>query len=521
MKINGNLLTEWGWPPGPHFKEALARAQALAAEGLSAEAVRAQLAPDLAALTTFLERRAPDPARLGVAMETASDDERENLEKVRAQMLGMTTIPVVERAAVLPDACPTGEGEAAITVGGAVAARNAVIPAAHSADICCSMFCSFFPASGHSTKELLDFLQASTRFGTGGRQPHEQIHHPVLEEKVWRNPFLAGLESLAKAHLGDQGDGNHFAFLGTLRLGAEDRAAWIEAGYGEWMAALREDTPYLALVTHHGSRVLGAQVYKQGLHAAVAQTKRVARDIPPSAAWLDMESEQGRAYWEALQYVARWTRANHEVIHAGFLRKLGLAAPTLAFGNEHNFVWRRRDGLYYHGKGATPAWTESGGRPLAGLIPLNMASPVLLCLGAENEEFLGFAPHGAGRNLSRSALRKRFLNEDGRPDRDRINAAITESTKDIEVRWWYGRPDLSETPLAYKDAAAITAQITRFGLGRVCGQIDPLGCIMAGDPGPAPWKARKKEPSPKQLRQQAHRAERRRRKQRGWEAGSD
>lgn len=156
-------------------------------------------------------------------------------------------------------------------------------------------------------------------------------------------------------------------------------------------------------------------------------------------------------------------------------------------------------------------------RPLPGLIPLNMASPVLLCLGADNEELPGFAPHGAGRNISRTALLKRFHDANGRPDRSRIESAITDATKDIEVRWWYGRPDLSETPLGYKDADAITAQITRFGLGRICGRIDPLGCIMAGDPGPAPWKARKKEPSPKQLRQQAHRADRRHRKQRRWE----
>lgn len=515
--INGNTLKEWGWPPGPHFKIALERAKALAAEGLSADAVRAQLAPDLAALTTLLERRTPDPNRLGVAMEASTDDERENLEKVRTQMLAMTTIPVVERGAILPDACPTGGDEAAITVGGAVAVREAIIPAAHSADICCSMYCSFFPATGHTTAQLLDLLQQCTRFGIGGRQPHEQIHHPVLEEKVWRNPFLAGLQSLAKAHLGDQGDGNHFAFLGRLRLDANDRSAWAAAGYAEWMAALRDDTSYLALVTHHGSRVLGAQVYKQGLRSAIAHTKRVAAHIPSSAAWLDMNSDQGRDYWEALQYVARWTRANHQVIHAAFLHKLDFPTPALAFGNEHNFVWRRRDGLYYHGKGATPAWKDADGRPLPGLIPLNMASPILLCLGADNEELLGFAPHGAGRNISRTTLHKRFHDPSGRPDHDRINAAIANATKDIDVRWWYGRPDLSETPLGYKDADAIAAQITRFGLGRVCGHIDPLGCIMAGDPGPAPWKALKKEPSPKQLRQQAHRADRRRDKQRGWD----
>lgn len=517
MSINGNILKAWGWPPGPGFKKALEQARALEVEGLTPDAIRAQLAPDLAAQTTFLERSAPDPARLNVAMEVATDDERANLEKVRAQMLGMTTIPVVERAAILPDACPTGEGEAAITVGGAVVVRNALIPAAHSADICCSMYCSFFPATEHSAAHMLDRLRESTRFGIGGRAPQEQLHHPVLEEKVWRNPFLSQLEPLAKAHLGDQGDGNHFAFIGTLRLSAEERAAWIEAGYGEWMQALREDTTYHALVTHHGSRALGAQIYKRGLRAAIAATKRVAHGIPSSAAWLDTSSEAGRDYWEALQYVARWTRANHEVIHTGFLSKLGLNAPALAFGNEHNFVWRRRDGLYYHGKGATPAWNAADGRPLPGLIPLNMASPILLCLGAGNEEFLGFAPHGAGRNISRTALRKRFQTESGKPDHNRMTAAIAEATQGIEVRWWYDRADLSETPLGYKDAAAISDQIERFGLARVCGRIEPLGCIMAGDPGPAPWKARKKEPSPKQLRQQGHRADRRSHKQRGWE----
>jgi hypothetical protein len=43
------------------------------------------------------------------------------------------------------------------------------------------MYCSIFPATGHTTAGLLDLLQQCTRFGIGGRQPHEQIHHPVLE----------------------------------------------------------------------------------------------------------------------------------------------------------------------------------------------------------------------------------------------------------------------------------------------------------------------------------------------------
>ncbi len=223
---------------------------------------------------------------------------------------------------------------------------------------------------------------------------------------------------------------------------------------------------------------------------------------------------EGQSYWEAPQYVGRWTRANHEVIHHGFLNALGHNQPLAAFGNEHNFVWRRDDGLYYHGKGATPAWKDRSGRPLLGLIPLNMASPILICLGADNDRLLGFAPHGAGRDRSRSALMRDYRNEQGGQDTRRIHEAITEATRGIEVEWWYGKPDLTETPLGYKSADTIIDQIERFELGHVCGRIQPLACIMAGDPGPAPWKKHKKEPSPKQLRQQSHRSQRRKNRQR-------
>lgn len=125
-----------------------------------------------------------------------------------------------------------------------------------------------------------------------------------------------------------------------------------------------------------------------------------------------------------------------------------------------------------------------------------MASPVLLCLGASNENLLGFAPHGAGRNISCSALHARYRNERGRNDPARVEAAITEVTRGLDVRWWDGRADLSETPLGYKNADRIAAQIESFGLGRICGRIEPLGCIMAGDPGPARGRSGRKSLHP-------------------------
>lgn len=40
--------------------------------------------------------------------------------------------PVVEAGVLMPDTCPLGSGIATIPVGGAVAVKNAIVPAAHS-----------------------------------------------------------------------------------------------------------------------------------------------------------------------------------------------------------------------------------------------------------------------------------------------------------------------------------------------------------------------------------------------------
>ncbi|RYD26978.1 MAG: RtcB family protein, partial [Verrucomicrobiaceae bacterium] len=279
----------------------------------------------------------------------------------------------------------------------------------------------------------------------------------------------------------------------------------------ELQSAGSPDTPSVVrwnvLVTHHGSRGLGAHVYKRGQKAAEKQTAKTAAGIPTAACWLDFDSEEGAAYWEALQYVSRWTLANHQCIHASLAEKLGTVIAA-SVGNEHNFVWKR-DRLFLHGKGATPAWNDDLGRPRIGLIPLHMAAPILLVLGRDNTEYLSFAPHGAGRNVSRRAAVRAFQQDDGLgPDSKELQRLVSEQTPGIAVRWWHKKPDLSETPMAYKPAAQVKAQIAQFGLAEVVAEIRPLGCIMAGDAGPRPWE-RDKDLTPKQKRQIEHRADRR------------
>jgi tRNA-splicing ligase RtcB (3'-phosphate/5'-hydroxy nucleic acid ligase) len=99
---------------------------------------------------------------------------------------------VIEQVAVLPDASPIGDAPGTIPVGGAVVSRG-IHPALHSSDICCSMHVSLYE-TGPGTAVFMDALQASTRFGPGGRRPEMQVADPITDEiEETRNPFLEGL----------------------------------------------------------------------------------------------------------------------------------------------------------------------------------------------------------------------------------------------------------------------------------------------------------------------------------------
>ncbi len=503
-----------GWPGGPVREKALAQARELAAKGIEDKAyalklLRRDLADDLAEAIEKSRRKAP----LDEALDAETSDARKNLDRVREQLRPVLRLPVVQRAALMPDASPVDPKKPGVPVGSVLAVENAIVPAAHSSDICCSLFASCFRCE-HEVSPLMEALLDNTRFGRSGRLPHEQKGHPVLDEDVWNNSFLRGLKKYAVMHLADQGDGNHFAFLGRCRFGMEGAEQLSRAGYENLVTSVGADDEFLVLVTHHGSRGLGARVFEKGLKAARKQRNRqgAGADIPDELAWLDADSAEGGAYWAALQYVSRWTRANHELIHQGFLETVG-AQPLAQFGNEHNFVWKTGDTLFMHGKGATPAWRDETGRPFLGLIPLNMGDGILLTLGNGNDRYLSFSPHGAGRDLSRTQMRRQLLGRGAgaRDAEEKAREILDQACPGADIRWYNGRPDLSELPPAYKSARTVIEQIQRFDLADVVARIQTLGCVMAGQS--ARKRDEEEELTAKQKRRQQHRKERRKRRQ--------
>ena len=262
--------------------------------------------------------------------------------------------------------------------------------------------------------------------------------------------------------MGTQGDGNHFLFIGTSMK-----------------------TGNTMMVTHHGSRAVGAELYKMGLKTANYFRRDISPDTLEENAWIPFDTEEGEAYWEALQIVRQWTKENHEAIHNLTLKKLGIEMLD-RYWNEHNFVFRDGDS-FYHAKGATPLDAKflPEDNELR-LIPLNMAEPVLIVKGTTNERNIGFAPHGAGRNFSRNEHKR---NKAHQTDEE----VFAEETAGLDVRFFSNEIDISELPSAYKNAQNVRKQILEYNLCEIVDEVIPYGCIMAGDVEKnAPWRKKKK-----------------------------
>lgn len=474
--ITGKTLLDNGWTPGPHFGQALQAAKKLEGENITLENILKEIEQYKPKPTQTTPLRT-QPLELAEAIHPENPEEEENLQAVRKCMGTLLDIPVVTQAAIMPDACPAGPG---ITVGGAIAVDNAIMPAAHSADICCSMYLTFYKASQNfKPSEALNTIEDTTNFGpykrtdkpyktpSGYDRKNKILDHEVLHEEIFQNnPFLKNFKELAKQCLGTNGDGNHFAYLGTVTFTQETLETLDSYGYNLNLPA---NEKLYAYVTHHGSRNLGAKVYKEGQTTALKFRDQICPEAPNHAAWIPYNTPEGQAYWEALQYIERWTKANHEVLHREFRENVQNLEPVgTPLFNAHNFVWKRGN-LFYHGKGATPAWNNENGQPQIGIIPLNMAAPILITTGNNNEKFLSFSPHGAGRNISRNATLKKYTADDAQ-----------QLTKDIDIRWASGTPDISETPLGYKNAEQVINQIQKMNLATIHTTIQPIGCVMAG-----------------------------------------
>ncbi len=300
------------------------------------------------------------------------------------QMDTAMRLPITTTGALMADA-HHGYG---LPIGGVLATENAIIPYGVGVDIGCRMCLTAYPLHEDflekNRSKLKDLLVEHTRFGFQGfRRPKGDA---VLAREEFKTiPFVKKLKSKAAAQIGSSGTGNHFVEFGILDLQDEQNEFNLPNGN------------YLAILSHSGSRGMGAAIAKHYTELAMQQCR-----LPKEAkhlAWLDLSTEIGQEYWLAMNLAGDYASACHHQIHERLSIALGEEA-LFTVENHHNFAWKEQlaDGteVIVHRKGATPA-----GKGVLGIIPGSMTAPGFVVRGKGNAASVFSASHGAGRQLSR------------------------------------------------------------------------------------------------------------------------
>jgi tRNA-splicing ligase RtcB len=388
----------------------------------------------------FTERDAPAPCKIwGTGLESSALD----------QMKNACRLPPALAGALMPDA-HSGYG---LPIGGVLATENCVIPYAVGMDIACRMKMTVLdlPVSHIRGEEgrLRNALERETEFGMGSgfSRRHE---HDVMDADWSVSPVTHKNKDKAWFQLGSSGSGNHFAEFGTLTLEREE-------------LGLKPGT-YVALLSHSGSRGTGGEVAKHYSALAMERHPELPKQLK-HLAWLDLESEAGKEYWQAMELMGQYAAASHELIHRSIARSLG--AHVLAdIENHHNFAWKETHfgkEVVVHRKGATPATVDT-----LGIIPGSMATPGFVIRGKGCAESMNSASHGAGRAMSRTATKNSFTWSQAKRFLEEHDVVLISA-------------GLDEVPMGYKDIHEVMAAQTE--LVDIIARFDPKLVKMAPEEG--------------------------------------
>lgn len=239
-------------------------------------------------------------------------------------------------------------------------------------------------------KPIMRQIQKNVEFGMGRNNP-TPIESDVFEDcPAWE--FLEqhhkGLKKKAQNQLGTVGSGNHYVDL------------------------LVDTQGYIWIANHFGSRGLGHNIASgfMALHGGSKFTDRIPEG--EEAVVFETDSELGQQYIECMNLAGRYAYAGREYVIQQVLDILQ-TEPVFSVHNHHNFAWQSKyNGNWFIGKGATPLTYEPSfiggsmgdisvivrGKTLSDRFP----SKYEHVIATEDIGALGFAPHGAGRVMSRT-----------------------------------------------------------------------------------------------------------------------
>ena len=242
-------------------------------------------------------------------------------------------------------------------------------------------------------------------------------------------------EPLDASGTGTIGGGNHFCELQVVieALGRE----------AETLGLAQDD---LCLLVHSGSRGLGASIFN-------SISESWASGFAP-------DSTEGRTYLELHDRAVAWARLNRRTIAQRAASALRTELEPICDA-AHNLV-TPHEGGWLHRKGA--AAPDGGLAPLAG----SREHQSHLIVAPTREDALNSVSHGAGRRYDRSSMHGRVRKVKSGLEalkKNRFGGVIVCEDRDLLVE---------EAGAAYKDPAAVLADLQAFGLARPVASLAPL-----------------------------------------------
>lgn len=356
--------------------------------------------------------------------------------KTREQNLMTSGMPFIyPHLASMPDA-HLGLGAA---VGSVIPTIGAIIPAAVGVDIGCGMI-AVRTQFTHGDLETLDrktlrrAIERSIPLSAGNNntsiEPTAAPRIAQLSDEAASAGFdPAGYVKKWALQLGTLGSGNHF----------------IEVSVDE------NDDVWLFL--HSGSRGVGNKIAQHHIRVALEQCRKRFIKLPHSdLAYLVEGDPEFQEYIDQLRWAQNFALLNREEmmdrVVACFAAWTGVPVRERERINcHHNYTARENHygkDVWLSRKGAIEA---SVGK--AGLIPGSMGTASYIVEGLGFAPSLNSAPHGAGREYSRSAARRTFTHEQLRAAMAGIEYRDTDAFID-------------EIPAAYKDIDVVMADAAQM-----------------------------------------------------------
>jgi tRNA-splicing ligase RtcB len=358
--------------------------------------------------------------------------------------------------------CADGHKGYAQPIGGVVAYTDKISLSGVGFDIACGNLAIRTDAMrdqvAPAMEQIMDEVMRDISFGIG-QASKVRIDHELFEDAAWKLSPLRELKQTAAAQLGTVGGGNHYVDI----FADEADRIWVGV--------------------HFGSRGLG---HKTATHFLKAAGGKDGMDVPPTV--VSEASPLGEDYIASMTLAGRYAYAGREAVARHVVRGILRATVLEEVHNHHNFAWREEhDGQQYWvvRKGATPAFPGQ-----KGFVGGSMGDDAVIIEGLDSpasREALFSTVHGAGRIMSRTAAKGKFLKVGGKRIRQEGLVRHDEMMKWIAEKQVVLRGgDLDEAPQAYRRLPDVLA--AHEGTIRILHTLKPLGVAMAGKDIVDPYK---------------------------------